>query len=178
MAITARRTTFNSIVVMGIALDAGRVEVQHAAESFAEWLQEQIAETFESERTFGGKLSANTAAWNERKAAGGLDSRRGHATGALQDALYDVKLWRIRYAQGRVTIVVSESPLFTRIPYAEYYQEAKAKNQTIVGFKAEWAKAAPGFFRGLEQRGRVAGGIQPGGIPLRAPMGTILRRVS
>lgn len=148
---SARRVTFNTIIVRGFNPECKRSTVVKAAEAYARWMQGQIAALYQAERVVGGKLRGNSAAYNLRKIQRGLDPRRGHATNRLQRALNPKKrrLWEVAVNMSKRTakIVMKESRLHIAVPYSKFYEDKKAPNQLIMGVQAKWASEAARFFK-------------------------------
>lgn len=86
------------------------------------------AELFARELTVKGKLKANTARYNAAKAAAGLDTRRGHREGFVQDALDTEKLWNVKVVRpkgkpGHAYISFQETRLVAVAPHYAYYRD-------------------------------------------------------
>ena len=142
------------MVVRGLDPDCKKSELEDAGEEFAEWLQQQIADLFEEEKTFKGALKANTKDYEKDKEALGFDDRKGHREGNLQQVLNTVDLWdvRVNQRQGKVTISLSDSRLHGEVEYAEFYEEAKVRGGAILGFRSAWTKKARDFFEDCEKK--------------------------
>lgn len=123
-------------------------DVRAFAKDVAARLQDRIADEFEDERTFKGELKENTDAYTDSKVAAGLDPRRGHRTGALQDALRSARLWQVVGER----IVFSEGRLMTAIDYATYYAASKARGGKIVGVRKQWVQAVAAQVRSKKRR--------------------------
>jgi hypothetical protein len=113
-------------------------EAEIYARFVANALQAKIAEAFEQQRTASGALLGNDADYTLGKVEDGLDPRRGHRTGALQAALYLVRLWKLQASKQRVVIIFSDKPLESAIDYATYYTEAKTQGGFIAGVAKSW----------------------------------------
>lgn len=144
----------------------------------AELADQRIARDYEAERAAGAALRANTEATDQRKAADGLDTRKGHATGNLQDHLDQGGYWDIGAVNARsATINWDEDALQADVDYAQYVAQAKVKGgqllvllakdarvaaQYITQRQAEWQQAGSGrratgtASRGVASRGFVA----------------------
>jgi hypothetical protein len=132
--------------VRGLDTDIAPKAYWHATVvEMAEALQERIAETFEGERTARGPLRPFGKQWARYKASHGLDPRKGHATGALQDALYDssgrlFEVRRVSARKGTVAYRVYFKPawLHSRVGYATFYEQAKVRGQGILQLAKSW----------------------------------------
>lgn len=115
----------------------------------AEEAEKMIAEDFAEQKAAGRKLRANTAAYDDWKAANGYDSRRGHREGLLQDALDDGDNYTVSYnaRAGRGTITLREQALNNAVPHAAYYAEAKVNGGKILVFTRKVAEAAVAVLR-------------------------------
>ena len=115
-------------------------------------LQERISESFSKERVAGNsQLKTNTAAWNREKARLRLDSRRGHASGALQSSLDGARLFVISaIRRGKATIKFLEARLHGRVPYSEYYESAKVRRAGILVVAKSWVAEDVKIVRAVE----------------------------
>jgi hypothetical protein len=104
----------------------------------ARLLQDTIAKQFEVAQTYAGPLAPNTTAYNIRKVLQGLDIRRGHRSGRLQNALYGVRAWTVRGGGKRWTISFDDAAVRARVPYARYYIQQKTPGQRIMGVQRSW----------------------------------------
>jgi hypothetical protein len=111
-------------------------------------LQEQIEASFAAERVAGSsQLGRNTPRWNAYKARKGLDPRRGHATGHLQEQLGVARLFQVRRVPARkgtvaYRIYFQQGWLHSRVPYAEYYEQAKVRRKGILSLAKSWVRNA------------------------------------
>lgn len=124
----------NQVEIVGVdTLHASRAQWQAAIDDFATDLQAAIAEMFGKQRVAGRWLRPNTPEYDARKRRQGYDPRRGHRTNALQRALESRRLYTISFSgNGRVFVTFLESRLQQRIPYAEYYADAKTLGGAIL----------------------------------------------
>ena len=136
------------VVRIADADDETRRDVKAFAADVATRLQDVIAEEFEDERTYAGALKENTDAYTDSKVAAGYDPRRGHRTGALQDALHAVRLWQVVGDR----ILFSEAKLMGAIDYATYYAASKARGGKIVGVNKSWVQAIAASMRAKKKR--------------------------
>lgn len=108
-------------------------------------LQRRIAKSFARQRVAGvSALLPNTPEYNARKAAEGFDPRRGHRTNNLQRILdSNTRLYMVRaMTQGggklAARVTMEETMLYSLVPYAEYYAEAKVSRAGILALAASW----------------------------------------
>lgn len=146
MSIEAKITNGGAkIKITGLDLDImGKGDWRKAIDDMGEALQEMIADSFANERVAGSsQLKTNTTAWNKRKKSLNLDSRRGHATGNLQDQLEGKRLYVIGAVRdGSATIRFLEQRLYGRVDYAEYYADQKVRRKAILLVAQSWANEA------------------------------------
>lgn len=135
--ISVRRINDYTVSITGFDPDKVGAMKARAAE-IAEELQGRMAALFEEELTYKGALKANTDPYTEAKISQGYDPRRGHRTGALQEALDTETLWRVTGNKNEVRIVFEEEALYGAVDYATYYAEAKVRGNRILGVKAAW----------------------------------------
>ena len=158
-----------------VQLDA--VNTRAAVVSFADGLQQKIATTFELSRTWGGSLKPNKQSYTVDKILEGFDIRRGHRTGALQTAMYEVPCWRVSGGGGKPwRVTFTDTAIRARLTYAEYFIEAKVKGGSLMGFKPEWARevaTATGIRK--ERTGRVGTTPSRGTPPPRLPTPSLPR---
>lgn len=126
---------------------------------YAEALQEEIAESFASERVAGSsQLKRNTPEWNARKAKEGLDPRRGHASNNLQRTLDGRPLFQVRAVTvnkkglGRARIHFREDWLHSRVPYAEHYEAKKVRRRGILALAKQWLDGSLAVLKAAEAR--------------------------
>ena len=109
----------------------------------------------------GGKLSANSPAYNKWKAENGFETKRGHQTNNTQIVLdtKDLIDITIRGKRGnwRVIITMKRQSLYKEVggitdgrSYIEFYEENKVPNDTITAFKPGWVRNGRAFFKHLE----------------------------
>jgi hypothetical protein len=89
------------------------------------------AELYAQERTVKGKLKKNKPSYDARKIAAGLDPRRGHRDGFVQDALDTEKLWNVKIVRpkgkpGHAYISFSEQLLIDAAPNYRHYRDGTA----------------------------------------------------
>jgi len=139
-------------VVVITGFDGSRADVEAAADA----MQQAMARGYEGSRTGAGALRANTREYEVRKILDGDDPRRGHKTGALQDALYSVRCWRVQGSQssGTWTITFGDNPLRAAVgDYVEYFAAAKAVGGVVVTMNRSYVDAGMAV---LERRARPA----------------------
>lgn len=110
-------------------------ELRSLLERCARLLQARMASTWEQAANYAGPLPPNTTAYNVRKALKGFDLRRGHKTGALQSALYNLTLYTVTASEGGGEIRFNDRALLSSVPHARYYKQQKAE---IVGVNSSW----------------------------------------
>lgn len=101
-------------------------------EDLAEIVEDRIARDFERERAAGKALKGVSSDHVQAKARDGLDLRKGHMYGDLQDALDNGGFAKVQAKRGRIDITWNENDLISRVPHAEYYAEAKVPGQRIL----------------------------------------------
>jgi hypothetical protein len=140
------------LVITGLPSDVPRRLVMEWLEDVAQLVEERIANDFDRERAGGAALKRNKTSYTERKAMEGLDERRGHATGNLQNELDAGGFARFNIMSGgRATIAWSDKALFARVDYAEYYAEAKVKGGRILKVLPVDVRAATAYLRDVGQ---------------------------
>jgi hypothetical protein len=102
-------------------------------------MRDRIAEEFENEKTFSGKLAANSSAWESYKANAGLDTRRGHAYGRLQAMIDRSRLWNVRPQRTKIVVEFSDNRLLS-LGYAGFYIASKVKGAALAGIRPSWLK--------------------------------------
>ncbi len=130
-----RATVVNkrTLLIVGIDPQIPRAVVRDWLGDVAEQVDQRIAADFESERAAGAALRANQQATTEHKAAEGLDLRRGHATGNLQDHLDKGGYWAIGAMNTRsVAIHWNEDRLQADVDYAEFVAQAIVRGGRIL----------------------------------------------
>lgn len=138
--------------VSGLDPSIPRREVQEWMGDVAEQVDERIAADWDRERAAGFKMPANDPATTERKAAEGLDTKVGTATGNLQDHLDSGGYWKVGpVSRGRVTVTWDEAKLQRDVGYAEYVAELKVRGGRILAVLQKDARMAERY---LEDRER------------------------
>ena len=149
------------MVVTGFDPKTKKNALTKPAEQYGEWLQEQVANLYDKEQVAGGKLSANSPAYNKWKAENGFETKRGHQTNNTQIVLdtKDLIDITIRGKRGnwRVIITMKRQSLYKEVggitdgrSYIEFYEENKVPNDTITAFKPGWVRNGRAFFKHLE----------------------------
>lgn len=117
----------------------------------AELVDQRIAADYENSMAAGRALRANTEATIERKAAEGLDTRTGHATGNLQDHLNQGGYWSIGAMNARtVAINWDEDRLRADVDYAEFVAEAIVRGGLILAVLQKDARMAERYLAARE----------------------------
>ena len=101
------------------------------AAAIAAQAQRLIATAFERMMAPLGPLRDNTTAYTQSKIAQGFDIRRGHRTGELQRALYEVPLWSVTPSVEGATVRWSDAPLIAAVPHAVYYLAEKVPGGSL-----------------------------------------------
>lgn len=144
MAITLQKTALYTVTVRGINLKlANRATWRKVLDKVGKDLQRRVAESFAREKVAGTRaLRRNSPEWNRYKRRKGLDPRRGHATNRLQRTLEGPRLYTIGAInpQGVCVIRMREDWLRSRVPYAEYYEDAKVSGGAILALADAWVK--------------------------------------
>lgn len=151
--IKARIVSGNIVEVTGLDEKiAGKGIWRDALDKMGLELQEQISDSFANERVAGNsQLKTNTPRWNRFKALHELDSRRGHASGRLQDALDARRLFHIGpQRKGKVRITFLESRLHSRVFYSEFYEDKKVRRKGILVLAKTWVQEAVRIIREVE----------------------------
>jgi hypothetical protein len=135
MALSVKIASPQTIEVRGIAKsEANKAKVRKLAGK----LQERAAKRFEQMGTFDGRLKANDPEYNVQKVLSGLDPRLGHRTGKLQEALYRYRCWRVTELKNGYRIILTDAPIKSAVPHAEYYISAKTIGGKIMGVSFQW----------------------------------------
>lgn len=137
-----------SLIVTGLPAEMPRGLLRDLAEDIAGHIEERIAEDFERERGAGKALGSVSDAHEQRKARDGLDLRRGHMYGDLQDALNVGGNTRITLARGTIRIVFDEDSLRATVEHAEYYAESKVQGGRLLVPLPKDAAWAEHYLRG------------------------------
>lgn len=153
---TVRVSVAGAVMTITGLPDVARRTVLGWLEDIAELVDARIAADFEREIAAGKRLAANKSSYEDRKTVEGLDDRRGHATGNLQNELDDGGMWTARIAgRGRATIRWDESKLQARVGYAEHFAEAKVRGGRLLVLVARDVRLAMQYLRevGANDRG-------------------------
>jgi hypothetical protein len=145
----AIRATLSGLQIVNITGFTG----QRARVIDAAWeMQRELAERFEGSRTGAGALLPNSREYNVRKVMDGFDPRRGHRTGAIQEALYTVPCFTVRGSKrdGKWLVRFSDAPLISAVDHAEYYAEQKARGGVLVALNKTIVNAGVAVLRGAE----------------------------
>lgn len=113
-------------------------EARAGLERAGRLLQDRVASEFEKAQTHAGPLARNSTAYNIRKVLQGLDIRRGHRSGRLQNALYGVKAYSVSGSGRRWAIRFSDLAVVSRVPYARWYIRDKVPSGKLVGVERAW----------------------------------------
>ena len=135
--------------------------VREAARNAARHLQDRIADEFESEKYAAGELGQNSPAYDAWKKKAGYDTRRGHLTGRLQNALWNQRLYDFNAVGDAITISFNNARMRGRASqYVQYYEEAKASagllsisEYMLDQFRREIMQVVPG--QAVESEGRI-----------------------
>lgn len=130
----------------------------------AELIDQRIAADYANERAAGAALRANLEATDQRKAADGLDTRKGHATGNLQDHLDRGGYWSIGAITARsATVNWNEDDLVADVEYAQYVAEAKVKGGNLLALLQKDARTASAYITQRQAEWLQAQGAGPRG---------------
>lgn len=145
MPVVVRKLSNTSVAISGINVTlAGKAAWRKVFDRIGRKLQERVAESFERQTVAGSRrLRPNTPEWDAYKRKKGYDPRRGHMTGRLQRALHSKqRLYSVSAItpQGTCIIRMREDWLRSRVPYAEYYEQAKVQGGAILAIAKRWVE--------------------------------------
>lgn len=110
-------------------------------------IEERIALDFEKERAAGKALGGVTSEHEQRKAADGLDLRKGHMYGDLQFGIDQGGFSRVTVTNGKAFIKFDERVLDNRVPHAIHYRTQKVKGDRILVVLQKDATEAAKYLR-------------------------------
>lgn len=131
------------VALSGLPEDVRKRDLDKALTRYGRALQDRIAQSFANEKVAGtSSLGANTKAYNAAKARQGYDPRRGHRTNNLQRVLDGTQLFVVLLDDGgKADVTFSESLLHSAVPYSEYYEDAKVRQDGILVLAKSWVQA-------------------------------------
>jgi hypothetical protein len=146
MKVSARVLNRDQLVVI-VPPDVPQRTLREWGEDIAKIVDERIATDFENERGAGKALGGVSEEHEQRKAVDGLDLRKGHMHGDLQDALDRGGYRRVSVRRGRIDIEWLEQDLYADVPHAEPYAEAKVRGGLLLAVLKRDAQAAEQYLR-------------------------------
>lgn len=146
MSVSVRVINRDQLVAI-VPADVPLRQLREWGEDIAKIVDERIATDFENERGAGKALGGVSEEHEQRKAVDGLDLRKGHMHGDLQDALDRGGYWRVTVRRGRIDIEWLEQDLYADVPHAEPYAEAKVRGGLLLAVLKRDAQAAEQYLR-------------------------------
>lgn len=158
----------NTLVISDLPDDLPVARLRLWAGDIAQHVEERIADDFDDEEAAGVALEDYGDEHAQRKARDGLDMRKGHMYGDLQNELDIGGFYKISVVRGgRVLIRLDEGQLQRRVGHAKYYAKQKVKGGKILVFLQKDVQYAVNYMSARVREWRAGAAIRARRQPSR-----------